>query len=409
MAPKKNASVKIILKKGKVYKSGEHPIILRIIHDQNFKTITTNMTASLDDWNEGLSCYKETVKGYRSKNQTLESISEKAIKIVNDLVRENKPFSIPLFMSRFMANEESMSVFDFYKLYIEEIRSLNRISSSIVYQSSYSVFQQFRNGKDLSFYEFDYTMLKQYEVFLFKRGNTAGGVHFHMRTLRALINEAKNRGYLHKDNYPFSSQDNKSGYSFSKLKPKNNPRSLSPEDLEKLKNFDYLKYPRLANSYLLFMFSYYGRGINFGDMANLTRKNIYDGRIGFHRSKTTRYFSLNIHDRLRSIIDWFHNPESEFLFPILSPFHTTDQQKKDRIHKRLRALNLDLREIAKILAIEINMTSYVARYIYATTLKRNGMSLDMIQELMGHDEVSTTGGYVARFPNHILDQTDELL
>ena len=90
-----------------------------------------------------------------------------------------------------------------------------------------------------------------------------------MRTLRAAINEGIRRDYMDKDFYPFSTAQNRNGYSISHLKSKASPRALSTEDMEKIKNFPSDENPHLKQSFHFFLFSYYLRGINFKDLALL--------------------------------------------------------------------------------------------------------------------------------------------
>jgi site-specific recombinase XerD len=51
----------------------------------------------------------------------------------------------------------------------------------------------------------------------------------------------------------------------------------------------------------------------------------------------------------------------------------------------------------------------MARHTFATTLKRKGVDVAVISELMGHKSVNTTRAYQARFGSDELDATDALL
>ncbi len=230
-----------------------------------------------------------------------------------------------------------------------------------------------------------------------------------MRTLRALINEAIRRGYMDEKEYPFSTQFNKNGYSLAHLKSVASPRALSDQDMKKIKDFKILKYPHLANSYHYFLFSYYARGINFADMAKLTWGDIYNGRLVYNRSKTSKALNLKVSDALQRILDVYEGNNPEYIFPILNEFHQSETQKKLRIKKCLKAYNKDLKEIAEILQIKITLTSYVARHTYATTLKRKGFSTEVISEALGHSELATTKAYLEKFSSDSLDAADEVL
>ena len=67
--------------------------------------------------------------------------------------------------------------------------------------------------------------------------------------------------------------------------------------------------------------------------------------------------------------------QSHYLFPILSFYHTTEQQRRNCTHKVIAKINLFLKLINKELNISINLTPYVARHSFATALKRSGVSI----------------------------------
>jgi len=68
-----------------------------------------------------------------------------------------------------------------------------------------------------------------------------------------------------------------------------------------------------------------------------------------------------------------------------------------------------LKQIAEILDIDINVTSYTARHTYAMRLKRKGVNISVISEGLGHADVSTTKAYLGKFDTDILDEADKLL
>ncbi|WP_010664397.1 site-specific integrase [Marinilabilia salmonicolor] len=403
------ASIKIILKKGKKYKDGKHPIVLRILHQQKQKIATLGLKAKPEEWNEDLSRFTSKVRDFKTKNQLIDNIETRSEQILNTLKKENKLFSFELFLTRLWDKEKAISLFEFYDIIIDELEALQKESTKNIYQASYSAIKKFCKNRDVSFYEINYEFLKQFEAFLFKNGNTGGGVHHHMRDLRYIFNEAIRRKHVSLSAYPFSTQFNKDGYSLSHLKSKATPRALSENDLQKFKSFDVEKYPHLSKAYYYFLFSYYARGMNFVDIAQLKKNDIYDNRLIYNRSKTNKRLNIKETENIQRILKHFNDTPGDYIFPILNEFHRTETQKTHRIKKILKKYNSDLKEIAKILQININLTSYVARHTFATTLKRNGISTEIISESLGHSELSTTKAYLEKFSNELLDKTDDIL
>lgn len=268
--------------------------------------------------------------------------------------------------------------------------------------------ERYTDKGSLSFLEVTPAFLKDFESYLFSTGCTAGGIGAYYRTFRALINQAIREGILKQELYPFKNQFNSKGYDMSKLKTSYNPRALSLEDMEKFKNFDIEKYPWLKQTHSIAMFIYYSKGMNFADLCHLKWENIYE-RLNYTRRKTGGNFSIKLSKQIEDIIEQYKGNNPFYVFPFLTEYHATEKQKRYRIGKCRKKFNSDLKEICKILEIPVNMTSYVLRHTYATTLKRKGASIALISQSMGHKNIEVTNHYLKSFENEEIDKLDELL
>ena len=156
----------------------------------------------------------------------------------------------------------------------------------------------------------------------------------------------------------------------------------------------------------LFAFSYFSAGINFVDMAHLKQSNIVDGRLIYTRQKTNKLIRLPLQPKAREIIGKYISPshnDQDYIFPILSSFHKTEVQQRNRLHKVLSNVNKRLKEVGKELEIPIDLTTYVARHSYATVLKRSGVSTSLICETLGHSSEKVTQIYLDSFGNSQID------
>ena len=108
------------------------------------------------------------------------------------------------------------------------------------------------------------------------------------------------------------------------------------------------------------------------------------------------------------IIEKYRKPDAtpnDYVFPILDKkIHKTEVQKRDRIHKVMKATNRALRRIGEVLDIPIDLTTYVARHSYATVLKRSGVSTAIISESLGHSSEKVTQIYLDSFENSQIDE-----
>ena len=400
------ATVKIVQKIG----SGDrHSIMLRVTHKRRSKYFSLGIKCEKDQWNSELSRLNSSFKGYKDKNRLIGILEERANKAIDEMILEGRPFTYDSFEKKFRHRPQSAIVFDFYDEVITDFKRKGKIGNASAYRNSKNALWDFSNNKNLMFADIDYRFLKKFEAFLFERGCSGGGISCYMRTLRAVINEAIRQGYLHRDLYPFATQFNKRGYSLSGLKSHISPRALSLDDMEKIKNFLYDEHPDLERPVRYFLFSYYCRGINFVDMAKLKWSDIYNGRIRYTRSKTGKAFSIKVSPQIEEILEHFRGLNETYIFPILNEIHQTPVQKAYRIKKCLKFYNRDLKEVAKVLEISVNLTSYVARHTYATTLKRKGVDIAVISEGLGHADILTTNTYLQQFSSEVIDQADQVL
>ena len=217
-----------------------------------------------------------------------------------------------------------------------------------------------------------------------------------MRTLRALVNEAIRRDLMDKEYYPFSTQFNKNGYSFSQFKSDFDPKPLSLVELEKVKGFPVQDYPHLQSAYDVFMFLFMARGLN-----------VVEGRLNYVRKKTGKLYTIKISPQMREIIDKYKT--EKYLFPVLAKAPSDPEKRYNFVRNALDYLNNQLSEIKEIVGATQKITSYTARYSYSNVLIQNNVPVVKLQQALGHSSLATTQHYVSKFSNDEVDKFDELL
>lgn len=397
-------TAKILLYTSNIRNDGTSPVVLQVTHQR--KSFRINLYhCKPNQWNGHE--FKRNFPNSKVKNKILREKLSLADKAFDKIESSNIPFTKEQFKKLFLGDDKTKTVFTFLEELVEELKAQGKISSSEIYKTLLNNVQNYHKV-DFNFTSIDFEFIKKFETYLFERGCSGGGVRHYMKYLRSTFNKAIDRKVVSEKYYPFSTNRNKKGYSLGHLKSEAEPRALSLDDMEKMKAFDYSKYPKLTKAYFWFMFSYYARGINFKDMALLKKTDIYADRIRYKRAKTKIDFNIKLNNSLKEYISFFDNP-SPFVFGIITEKHQTQIQISNRLRKVRKSYNTDLKKIAKVLDINIPLTSYVARHTYANTLRLKGVSIDKISELMGHDTVETTKSYLRKFADFELDKTDELL
>ena len=100
--------------------------------------------------------------------------------------------------------------------------------------------------------------------------------------------------------------------------------------------------------------------------------------------------------------------ENAFVFPELEGNETPERQKQ-LIQQLTHVINDNMKIIAKELGINKSVTTYAARHSFATVLKRSGVSVAIISEMLGHGSLKTTQNYLDSFESDMLEKTANAL
>lgn len=391
----KKPSFNIILFKSKELANGEHPVMIRATFNRERKYYSLGLSALPEAWNDELGRYgrKRLSEDERQANHVLNDYAAK-LRTMDDHFSKTE-FTFEKFNRLFFKSSNGV-VSTYFDELVKQLEEGNRFSSAQAYSNALSKLQEF-NKKDFTFLDIDVKFLQQFETFMKKTLSPATrGIY--LRSLRAVYNRAIKDSIVKAENYPFKG--------FRIETHKGRKKALTKEQLNELKAFKAAKGSRLWHSRNLFLFSYYGRGMNLTDIANLTWKDVRNDRIFYKRQKTNDNLDLLIDENLAKIMAEYSG--SDFIFPILEK-GLEPKTIRHRIKGRLKKANSDLQEIAKTTSVPDDITFYWARHTYATTLKRAGVSIAIIQETLGHSSEAVTKNYLDSFETNQLDKISKYL
>ncbi len=391
-----------IMQRTKQLSDGTFPIVMRIIKGKKSKIISLGFSCKKEEWDG--TRFTKKFKNSAKRNLVLSNYESKALTILDNCEVEGIDFSLNDFEAKFRGKENSnITVLEIWKDKISDLVKAGKTGNARAYRDTMNSFFKFESNHSLSFKEITLTKLTKYETYLRSNNNTNGGISIKMRTFRALYNDAIKKEIVSRDYYPFKD------YNISALKTEGNKRALTSEELSLIKNLDTSLYPDLNHAKNLFMFSFYSRGMNFIDMLTLKWTDIQDEKIIYTRSKTKKRFVIKIIEPIELILNQYSSETSKYIFDMMPTRNLTPMQVEYHKDKVLKKFNNDLKDIAKILGIKKNITSYVARHSYATFLKMNNVSTDMISESMGHANVNVTTTYLKQFENDVIDDANNTL
>ena len=382
-----SATIEVICYKSKVLANQENPLMLRVTKDRKRKFLSIGISIKPEFWD----FEKNKPKKSCPHKEEIQQIILERIKEYQEQILEyktiNKEFTATSLIEKVSNPVKAKTVKSTFELFIKQLITANRLKYALMFKCTLNSLIKFNGHLDIYFSDIDVSWLKRYEFWLQGQNLALNTLGTRFRILRVVFNFAIEEKIVKPEYYPFNS------YKVSKLQRKTAKRSiLKSEILEVLNYKGKTDYERLAID--LFTFSYLTAGINFVDIANLTKNNLMDNRLVYDRKKTKKQIIVPLQPKALELINKYSDSDNLYLFPILSSFHKTEQKKANRVHKVIGKVNKALKEIGKELKIPIDLTTYVARHSFATVLKRSGVSTSIISESLGHSSEKVTQIYL---------------
>lgn len=414
------AKASIVLYTSKKYKDGTSPIMLRVTKNKQlkyFKIGDENFNIKTKQWNKEFGLVKND-KRVNPNHEFLNTyISEKkaqAVKIINNFEEKGIAWTFNMFETEYRNKPKISKVKPFILAKIDELKKQSRFKSATGLEDTLHLLELHNASfHRLFFQDIDYKYIDSFYSYLKnERKNKDTTIGVALRGVRAILNDAITKGVGSKETYPFSNIYGAANvFRISKLERRTKKRFIPKEYMIKLVEAEIME-PHLNWAKQMFLFSFFGSGINFKDMAYLQAQHIvhtFDGKgkevayIEFDRRKTGEGIKLPITKHLQQIIDWAADNttnNNEYLLPIITNLALKGEQLDKHIAGRRKRLNKHLRSLSERLKFPeglLNITSYYARHSYATTMLRNGVQVEKISEALGHADIKTTQIYLESF------------
>ena len=394
-----NATVNILCYKSKTLANGEHPLVIRVCKDGKKKYQSIGISVKPEYWDFEKNQPKRSCP---NRDAILQIITQKSQEFNNQIIEfktTNRNFTTSILVERVNKPVKAKTVREVFDEQIEHLFAEKRRGYALSHKQVLNSLLEYNKHLDIYFSDIDVSWLGKYETWLRSNNLSANTIGIRFRTLRAVFNIAIKEKIVKSEHYPFNE------YNVSKLKKETVKRAISKDDILSVINYscnNTSQYSELSVD--LFAFSYVMAGINFVDMAYLTKENVIDGRLVYFRRKTNKLIKIPLQEKAIEIIAKYQDKNNSYLFPILNNFHKTEQQKANRVHKVISKVNKRLKEIGKELNLSIKLTTYVSRHSFATVLKRSGVNTSIISESLGHSSEKVTQIYLDSFANSQIDE-----
>lgn len=434
------AKISVVLFKSKILKNGEHPIMLRVTVGNKMKHFSMDMSTNPKQWDEKEARFiadkrinpdlvsevinedgsiKKHIISYKSKNAVLNTRLVLADEILKRFTDSKTDWTFSMFADEFAKKLTRNNFAEYVDTRIKYYKENKRTKYGISFQELKHKISLYDKKLDARYIQdIDRSWVQGFIDYCTKQSNKPNTISIYLRGLRVLLNDAISEGIGSKESYPFSDKyGSTGGIKISDYRTETRKRYIPVDYLTKLKNkkFDNLRLERAKH---LFLFSFYCYGINWTDMAKLTKKNqdqtvteaghIKDILI-YKRSKTKKSYSIAITPEILSELTWFRVNTllyKDYLLPII-----TEDVVNDKLVEHIKSKRRRFSEALKDIANELefppafaDLSSYFARHSFAMALRQKGLNIDVIQTALGHSSPTTTKTYLASFDNDFMEE-----
>ena len=387
-------------------KSGDCPLRWCITFKRKRIYYSTGKTLNASDWEL---FEKSEPKEFNKKNANhlkplFEELSNYFNKILEPKVKSlSDNFSFDA-LNIELGKSDIKTVNDAFNSKIDALIKSNRIGNSTIYKTVRNSLENYK-GKNISFNSITVSFLNKYDAHLTAEGVKTATISLYIRTLRAIINN-DGKPYLKDDAYPFGR-----GKYLIKTSKGGEKIALTLRQIHAIERLDCGdQLTEFCRD--LWLFSFYGSGINFTDIFRLKTTDIVMGELNFVRFKTRNtktdetFINVPILEPMKRIIAKHGNKsKGGYIFPLLNDC-TNEQDRRKKIfnithesNKRIKAICRELKNEDDTLMIPDydSVNNYTARHSYATILNKLRVPESFISQQLGHSKQNVTQGYFNEF------------
>ena len=176
------------------------------------------------------------------------------------------------------------------------------------------------------------------------------------------------------------------------LRPKHLPDVLTDEDITKLQQTFNLSLPdQYRNNVIVEVL--YGCGLRVSELVNLKLSNIYEQEQALlvtGKGDKQRWVPIN-HHALSMLLTYIHNVRSHL--DVKSGEEKYVFLNRRGTHLSRNYVFMFLQQAVEQAGIQKHVSPHSLRHSFATELVENGADLRAVQEMLGHESISTTEIY----------------
>ncbi|WP_419491039.1 leucine-rich repeat protein [Alistipes putredinis] len=255
-----SVSINAICRKDRINQNRTTNIYLRFTVNRRSRYVSTGINIPADDWDFDT----QTLK---TQNPAVQLRIYEQIEKYDKRIKRLEALEVPVTLDNVLETDGRRvycTIAEYFRRTITQLESVGKIGSASKHKVTFSLLQQFRST-NIRFDEITVGYLRDFELFLMKKGNKSNSIATKFSVLKAVYNKALAEGIFTTPHSPFLQ------FKIGRLWTATRKRAIRKEDVQRLMQAEI---PADGSAYLdfardIFLFSYLSAGINFKDIATL--------------------------------------------------------------------------------------------------------------------------------------------
>ena len=255
-----SVSINAICRKDRINQNRTTNIYQRFTVNRRSRYVSTGINIPADDWDFDT----QTLK---TQNPAVQLRIYEQIEKYDKRIKRLEALEVPVTLDNVLETDGRRvycTIAEYFRRTIAQLESVGKIGSTSKHKVTFSLLQQFRST-NIRFDEITVGYLRDFELFLMKKGNKSNSIATKFSVLKAVYNKALAEGIFTTPHSPFLQ------FKIGRLWTATRKRAIRKEDVQRLMQAEI---PADGSAYLdfardIFLFSYLSAGINFKDIATL--------------------------------------------------------------------------------------------------------------------------------------------
>ena len=391
------ATIKAVIKPDKK-KDGTFPIVIRITKDRKTNYEPIGYSVTLEQWDSAKGCVRKNYpNSVRLNNLIAKRIAELSAKAI-ELETEKQEVTAS-YIKKSNKKAPAAMFFPQAELYLSSLKTAGKYNQYTADKPRVKHFRDFLK-RDIAFQEIEVSTLEAFKSYVkntLKLSERSAMNHLSM--VRSVFSHAKRDKLIKADSSPFGK-----GKMIIKF-PETGKVGLNPAEIKRLETVELSERPSHCRN--LWLFAYYFAGMRVSDVLRLRWSDIQDGRLIYVMGKNDKVGTLKVPEKANQILTQYEpskRHKDDFIFPELKDVDSKNQFVFERtIAFKTSAIDKCLKkDVAPAAGITKKLTMHIARHSFASEAG-DKISIQMLQKLYRHSNITTTVGYQASFINKDAD------